>query len=276
MDTSMETMALGMEKMERVFVMEQKEDLVSIIMLSHNKEQHLEASIKSLLAQTYQNWELLLVDDASNDGSVGLLMELKGNDKRFRISQCIYKKGETANRNSALREAKGRWIAFFDAGDIWEPTKLEKQVRFMEEHNYAFSYTMFKAVKAHHPNSSIVMGGPEQISKNDMLKCCWMNYLTVMYDQEKIGLLQVNGLHNANDYALWLQVVEKADCYLLPECLATQISGKGLCLRLLSSPKWLWRYEAYRKIEGLNTLSAAYMTVRNIAYAAWKWWKFAC
>ena len=162
------------------------------------------------------------------------------------------------------------------AGDIWEPTKLEKQVRFMEEHNYAFSYTMFKAVKAHSPNSSIVMGGPEQVSKNELLKCCWTSYLTVMYDQEKIGLLQVNGLHNANDYALWLQVVEKADCYLLPECLATQMSGKGLCLRLLSSPKWLWRYEAYRKIEGLNPLSAAYMTVRNIAYAAWKWWKFAC
>ena len=251
-------------------------DLVSIIMLSHNKAKYLAASIKSIMAQTYQNWELLLVDDASNDGSIGLLMELKGNDKRFRISQCVYKKGETANRNSALREAKGRWIAFLDAGDIWEPTKLEKQVRFMESNNYAFSYTTYRCIDVNMRDLGVVVAGPEQINYHEMLKCCWMGYQTVMYDSTKIGLLQVSCMATVNDYALWLQAAQKADCHLLPECLATQVSGKGLCLRLLSSPKWLWRYEAYRKIEGLNTLSAAYMTVRNIAYAAWKWWKFAC
>ena len=130
-----------------------KNDLVSIIMLSRNKEQYVEASVRSVMAQTYQNWELLFVDDASKDKTISLLLELKDEDgkrepkeergiaDRISVSSTIESRGEIVNRNSALRSAKGRWIAFLDAGDIWEPTKLERQVAFMEEHGYAFSYT---------------------------------------------------------------------------------------------------------------------------------------
>ena len=104
-----------------------------------------------------------------------------------------------------------------------------------------------------------------------MRKCCWMGYLTVMYDREIIGDIQVNGLKEANDYALWLQVARRSDCYLLPECLASQMSEEGLLHRLLTSGKWTWRYGAYRKIEKMNPISAIYMTIRNMVYATWKW-----
>lgn len=250
-------------------------ELVSIIMLSHNSAQFIENSIKSILAQTYKNWELLFVDDASNDDSIHRVMELKDKDHSFKISQIVYKKGDAANRNSALKDAQGRWIAFLDAGDIWEPTKLEKQVRFMEEHDYAFSYTMFNSIDGKGKKSDVMMGGPECVSHHDLRKCCWMGYLTVMYDSEKIGLMQVTGMENANDYALWLQVAEQADCHLLPECLASQMFAKGLLIRFLTSSKWMWRYETYRKIERLNPISAAFMTIRNLAYTAWKWGKYA-
>lgn len=119
-------------------------DLVSIIMLSRNKEQFLEASVRSVMAQTYQNWELLFMDDASKDDSISVLMKLKMEDRRrnsdrrstlndgfiddrINITKTTDYRGETHNRNSALREAKGKWIAFLDAGDIWEPTKLENR-----------------------------------------------------------------------------------------------------------------------------------------------------
>ena len=122
-----------------------KNDLVSVIMLSRNKAQFLEASVRSVMAQTYQNWELLFVDDASNDDTISLLQKLKDEDgrrkgavygrylmedgtlvDRISVTRTVNQRGETHNRNSVLREAKGRWMAFLDAGDIWEPTKLEK------------------------------------------------------------------------------------------------------------------------------------------------------
>ena len=273
--------------------MNTSKSLVSIIMLSRNKGQFLEASVRSVMSQTYKNWELLIVDDASHDDTIYLLMKLKTEDRRrtgkwhgrtlmddgtlsdrINITKTVESRGETNNRNSALREAKGKWIAFLDAGDIWEPTKLEKQVAFMEEHGYAFSYTMFNSIDAEHRDLGHVMTGPECISHKDMMKCCWMGYLTVMYDAEEIGMLQVEGLDEANDYALWLQVAWKVDCHLLPECLASQMSEKGLCHRLLMSSKWNWRYWTYRKIERMNPFAAMYMTVRNLVYTAWKWWKY--
>ena len=260
-----------------------KNDLVSIIMLSRNKEQYVEASVRSVMAQTYQNWELLFVDDASKDKTISLLLELKDEDgkrepkeergiaDRISVSSTIESRGEIVNRNSALRSVKGRWIAFLDAGDIWEPTKLERQVAFMEEHGYAFTYTEYRAVDAEHRDMGFVMSGPKSISHKDMLKCCWMGYLTVMYDVKRIGTLQVSGLEEGNDYVMWLKAAEEADCYLLPECLASKMMEKGLWYRSLSPYSWSWRYYAYRKIENMNPLSSLYVTVRNMAYAAWKW-----
>lgn len=96
-----------------------------------------------------------------------------------------------------------------------------------------------------------------------------------MYDREKIGLLQVNGMRYANDYPLWLLVSEKADCHLLPECLASQMSEKGLWKRLWISDKWTWRYESYRRIERMNLVVSAYMAIRNLMFTAWKWHKYA-
>lgn len=270
-----------------------KNDLVSVIMLSRNKAQFLEASVRSVMAQTYQNWELLFVDDASNDDTISLLQKLKDEDgrrkgavygrylmedgtlvDRISVTRTVNQRGETHNRNSALREAKGRWMAFLDAGDIWEPTKLERQVAFMDEHGYVFSYTKFRSIDAENRDLGLVMSGPSVLSYKDMQKCCWMGYLTVMYDIEKISTLQVNGLNEANDYALWLKVAKQADCHLFPECLASQMSEKGLWHRLLTSDKWNWRYGVYRKIEKMNPISAAYMAVRNMVYTAWKWCRY--
>ena len=145
----------------------------------------------------------------------------------------------------------------------------------MEEHDYAFSYTKFDNIDAQGKNLGVMMSGPECVTYHELQKCCWLGYLTVMYDRDKIGLLQVKGMEEANDYALWLQVAEKADCHLLPECLAMYMSEKGLYHRLITSPKWMWRYEAYRKIVGMNPIVSACMTIRNFAYTAYKWCKYA-
>ena len=125
-----------------------EQDKVSVIMLTQDSGRHIDASVKSLMAQTYQKWELIFVDDASMDDSLQRIIDMRGYDSRFKISQCVFSRGETVNRNSALKSAQGRWIAFLNAGDIWEPTKLERQVRFMKENDYAFSYTKFNNIDA--------------------------------------------------------------------------------------------------------------------------------
>ena len=105
--------------------------MVSIVMLSHNQAQYVEESVRSVMAQTYQNWELLFVDDNSKDNTITMMMDLKNEAKirredysfieRIKVAQTVTNRGESVNRNKALREARGRWIAFLDVGDIWAP-----------------------------------------------------------------------------------------------------------------------------------------------------------
>lgn len=110
-------------------------------MLSHRKARFAEESVRSVIAQTYQNWELLFVDDNSKDGTVSLLMGLMDEgrrkqekwavERRIHIFQTVTERGKSANRFSSMKEARGRWIAFLDAGDIWAPDKLEIKKDFI-------------------------------------------------------------------------------------------------------------------------------------------------
>ncbi len=156
--------------------------LVSIIMLSKNQAQYVEESIRSVLAQTYQNWELLFMDDNSKDNTITQMMDLKEEARirredytvidRIKVSQTVSDRGESINRNKSLREARGRYIAFLDVGDVWAPDKLEKQVLFLEENGYAFSYHQYGLMNNKSSNRGVVIGGKEHVTYQDMMKCC--------------------------------------------------------------------------------------------------------
>jgi glycosyltransferase involved in cell wall biosynthesis len=205
-------------------------------------------------------------------------MELKdkmGTDMacKMRIIQTVNTRGTTRNRNEALKAVKGRWIAFLDAGDVWAPEKLEKQIAFMEEHGYAFSYTNYGLMDKESWNRGVVVSGKAHVTHEDMLKCCWPAYMTVMYDREKVGEMNVRALQN-NDYALWLNVSEKADCYLLDENLATMRTKWGRLGGILLTDKLKWRYDAYRYDEGLGRITSLVYTTRNGWYGIVKWRKY--
>lgn len=247
---------------------------VSIIMLSHNKAQFVEESVRSVLAQTYTNWELLFVDDNSTDDTIEKMMELKENDKRINVTQTAYQRGYGANRNLALKAAKGRWIAFLDAGDVWAPDKLEHQIRFMEENGYAFTYTQYGLMNNQSKCRGVVISGKEHVSHEDMMKCCWPAYLTVMYDSKKVGPVRVQHIKNNNDYALWLYISGKADCHLLPENLATIRTPYGFFSRFLRTDKVKWRYEVYRTEADLGPVTSFFYTIRNGWYGIVKWLRY--
>lgn len=207
-------------------------DLVSIIMLSHNSAQYVEESVRSVIAQTYQNWKLLFMDDNSKDNTITLMMDLKDEARirmedytfidRIKVSQTVSDRGESVNRNKSLKEACGRYIAFLDVGDVWAPDKLEKQINFMKENGYTFSYHKYGQMNNKSSNRGIVIGGKEHVTYQDMQKCCWPGYLTVMYDAEKVGSFRLYNTKQNNDYSLWLAISEKNDCYLLDENLASK------------------------------------------------------
>ena len=118
------------------------DELVSVIMPSFNTGEYIAASVESVLAQTYPNWELLIVDDCSTDNTTEVIGRYQ--DPRIILLKNKTNSGAALSRNYALREAKGRWIAFLDSDDTWEPNKLEKQLRFMQENGYAFTFTDYR------------------------------------------------------------------------------------------------------------------------------------
>lgn len=250
-------------------------DLVSIIMLSRNSSRYVEDSVKSILAQTYTNWELIFVDDNSNDDTISKMMELKAKaPQKIIISKSVYTKGESMTRNSALAGARGRWIAFLNADDVWAPEKLERQIAFMEEHDYAFTYTCYGLMNMHSKNRNVVVSGKEHITHHDMLRCCWPAYLTVMYDAKKVGTVQACITRENNDYALWLKISDKFDCHLLAEDMATMRTPLGLFGRLLKTDKVKWRYEVFRVEEDLKPVTSFLYTIRNGWYGIMKWIKY--
>lgn len=258
--------------------------MVSIIMLSKNKAQFVEESVRSIMAQTYKNWELLFLDDNSKDDTISKMMSLKDEARirradytvidRIKVSKTVSDRGEAVNRNSSLREARGRWIAFLDVGDVWAPDKLEKQIRFMEENGYAFSYHKYGQMNNKSQNRGVVIGGKEHVTYQDMMKCCWPGYLTVMYDAEKVGKVQGRIVKSNNDYALWLNISEKHDCHLLDENLATMRTPYGVFSRFLRTDKIKWRYEVYRIEEDLGPITSFFYTIRNGWYGIRKWMKY--
>ena len=269
----------------------QDKGLVSIIMLSHGDGTYVVETVKSILAQTYQNWELLFVaktddetleslsslreEDVKIQKMAGKVLTDSYSNSRIKASFIVGEDNDTPRRNSALANAQGRWIAFLDAGDIWEPTKLEKQIGFMEEHGYAFSYTQYGIIDKDSHDRGFVIGGKDKVTYQDMMKCCWPAYLTVMYDAEKIGRLQLRNLKGNNDYALFLMACEEADCHLLKENLAKLRTKWSIFGKVLLTKGIKWRYEVYRIEYRMNPVMSCLMTIRNMYFGIVKWGKYA-
>lgn len=245
-------------------------NLVSIIMLSHNRGQFVEESVRSVLAQTYTNWELLFFDVNSKDDTGSRMMPFMEQDSRIHVSKIPYRSGITLALNVALKETKGRWIAFLECGDTWEPEKLERQIAFMETNGYHFSYTAFQRHRSLLRNKKVIQLGPHKLTHKGLEECCWPGDLTVIYDADVIGLMQVEDFKHNNYYALWLKVSERADCYLLPECLAKLRTPQSTIMEYLFTDKLNWRYRVYRWELGNNPFIATWMTVMSLYYATLK------
>ena len=243
-------------------------DLVSIVMPSYNTGRFIKETIESVLAQSYTNWELIIVDDCSTDNTDEIVNQYLADD-RIRYIKNDTNSGAAVSRNRALREAKGRWIAFLDSDDIWHPEKLERQLKFMIENQYAFTFTDYR-IQLNGVWQPHICTGPNVVNKRKMYNYCYFSTITVIYDREVVGLIQIEDLKKNNDYAMWLQAVEKTKCYRLPECLSyyikhdNSVSG-GSKVKLIK-----WHYILFRKGQHKNALTSAILTLNNLVHGVIK------
>ena len=243
--------------------------LVSIIMPSYNTATYIAASIKSVLAQTYANWELLIVDDCSTDNTDEIVKPFLA-DKRIKYLKNEQNSGAAITRNRALREAKGEWIAFLDSDDLWHPQKLEKQLTFMITNHYDFSYTDYR-ICLNGTWLPFINTAPKKITKVTIYNYCYFSTITVIYNQKKVGLVQVPDLRKNNDYALWLKIIPRCGiAYRLPECLSYYIKHEN---SISSGKKWKlikWHYVLFRKVLHTGPFLSTLFTINNLIHGIWK------
>ena len=232
-------------------------ELVSIITPCYNSEKFLDECISSVLNQTYQNWEMLIVDDNSSDNSSILINSYSKKDERIKPLYLNDNIGAAMARNKAISKAKGKYLAFLDSDDVWLPKKLEIQTNFMKKNNYSFVFSSYSVISDDEkPNYTISV--PEKITYKRYLKNTIIGCLTVMLDKEKFKKIEMPNLRSSHDMALWLNLLKQEKyAYGIAQDLAIYREHKSSN----TSNKFRAIYDVwnvYRKHEKLNLFYSIY------------------
>lgn len=236
-------------------------ELVSIIIPVYNANKYIEATVKTVMEQSYENWELLLVDDGSTDGSTETIKRIVEEDVTNRIIPLFPNEhGSAAKaRNYGLDNAKGRYIAFLDADDLWERDKLSKGLAFMQEKNAGFMFTGYEFADAEGKGTGKIVKVPETLNYRQALKNTTIFTSTVLIDTEKIdrSLIMMPEI-KSEDTATWYQILRNGYlAYGLNENLVKyrRVTG-SLSSNKLEAIRRIWNL--YRKAEKLSVIYSAY------------------
>ena len=231
---------------------------VSIIMPAYNVEQFISESIKSVLAQTYQDWELIIVDDNSTDNTYEIAKSYAESDGRIKVIRFSENRGAALARNAAIEAAKGKYIVFLDSDDLWLPHKLEEQLEFMRENDLAFTYSSYELIDEAGKSLGIFLT-KESITYSSMLKTCDVGCLTAIYDSYSLGKMYFNiECRRQEDYALWLAILKRIkETKGILEPLAKYRIRSGSISRNKLKAAW-YQWKVYREVEKLSLLKSAY------------------
>jgi len=232
-------------------------NLVSIITPSYNSEKFIEDCVNSVLSQSYTDWELLIVDDCSNDNSRDIISELAAKDGRIKPIFLEKNVGAAEARNVAIRQAKGKYIAFLDSDDLWESQKLEKQLSFMKDKDIAFSFSTYQLISEDGENLTNIIKAPQKMTYHSYLKNTIIGCLTVIIDRKKTGDFEMPNIRSSHDMALWLLIMKRGfSAYGLDENLAKyRVVSSSNTANKTKAAKEVW--DVYRKVEKLNIFYSA-------------------
>lgn len=236
--------------------MMEAQPLVSVIMPCYNMERYISETIASVQRQTYTHWELLIVDDASTDKTAVIVKNIQNQDDKIHFIIKPEHSGIAETRNQCLNMAKGRFLAFLDADDLWHPEKLEQQLRFMTEKNIGFSYSSYDCVgETGKPLEKIVKAAGnlnyQAYLRNTIIGCS-----TVMIDKSIVGDVTVPNFRTSEDAATWLNILKKGFlAYAIYQPLTSyRIRQLSASSNKLKASADLWR--VYRQNENLPFFKA--------------------
>ncbi|MGO3132483.1 MAG: glycosyltransferase family 2 protein [Alcaligenes sp.] len=241
---------------------------VSVVMPAYNAANTLPDSLASVCQQDYPYWELLVVDDGSNDSTANIVTEYAQKDPRITLIQQPRNQGVAAARNAGIAAAQGQYIAFLDADDLWLPQKLSRQLTAMQENNAAVSMTAY--YRFHQaPQWQSSTTPPRWVDYSNLLKGNSIGNLTGMYDCQKIGKIYQKPIRH-EDYLMWLEIVRKAGrAYGLQEVLAAyRVSAGSLSGNKIKSLQWTW--QIYRHHLKLSVVQSSSLMLHYIVKAVLK------
>ena len=233
--------------------------MISIIMPAYNAEKTIAQSIESVLAQTYYEWELLIVDDGSSDSTISIVNSLAENDSRIRLFINEKNMGVAKTRNFGIEQASGEWIAFLDSDDLWHENKLENQLRFMEEVGAQIGYTGTAYITESGSVSGFVLRAERELTYSKLLKRNLMSCSSVMVRRDVMRAFPDGMMHE--DYVVWLRILREVKCsYGLDEpLLLYRISTNSKSGNRVRSAKMI--YNSYREV-GFGRCVALFLTFR--------------
>lgn len=241
-------------------------NLVSIIMPAYNSEEFITSSILSVQKQTYDNWELIIIDDCSTDSTTSVIESI--DDSRIRVINLESNSGAATARNEGIKQARGEYLAFLDSDDLWVEKKLEKQIHFMKRNNYYFTCTEYAEMNDNKEVINVV-GVKDKLDYNGVLKFCPGNS-TIIYNAKKLGKFYAPIIRRRNDFALWLKVIKKANyVYGLHETYSIyRVRPHSLSSNKKKLIKYQWK--VYRELEDLPLIKSLYLLLHKIINVLFK------
>lgn len=233
------------------------EELVSIITPAYNCARFIRDTIETVLSQTYKNWEMIIIDDASQDN----LKEIVGQyeDKRIKLITNTENSGAAISRNNGIKAAKGKFICFLDGDDLWDKEKIRKQVNFMKKNKCAFSFTGYEFANENgKPNGNKVYI-PNRIEYKEALKNTTIWTCTVMFNMDMLSKEDIYMPNvKSEDTACWWKVLKKVECaYGLNEILSYyRRSANTLSSNKIKAICRIWNL--YRNVENLGLIYSLY------------------
>ena len=234
-------------------------ELVSIVMPVHNSERYIEDAIRSVISQTYENWELLVIDDASTDASKSIAMKIAETDSRIKVFSNPTPTGYPATpRNMAIEMAKGRYIAFLDSDDAWLPNKLEHQLPYFNKSSrIGVVFSSYEKVDEKLTRASRVVKAGKVVTYRKLLLGNVIGNVTAIYDTQRVGKAYFEKVRH-EDYAMWLSILKRNFvAYNTGDVVALyRVSSSSVSANKFHLLRWQW--DVYRKVEKLGLLYSTY------------------
>jgi teichuronic acid biosynthesis glycosyltransferase TuaG len=246
-------------------------ELVSIVTPAFRAERFVDASIRSVIAQKYSNWEMIIVDDCSPDQTVQRIETWTKLDSRIRLICQPRNAGPAAARNAALANSAGRYAAFLDSDDIWLPEKLAHQLDFMRRHGAAVTFTGFRRISEDGLRIGRQIGVPEKLSYSQLLGNTAIATSTVIVDRAQTGPLQLQAVYY-DDFVLWLRLLRSGHIAmgLNEDLMRYRVVSKSVSRNKTNSAREVWK--TYRVHEQLGLLRSVWSFAN---YGARGWLKYA-